>query len=180
MSPYQGWLDSKVHIESLASAGEGNMNRTLRAQLSDGNSLVLKQSLPYVAKYPDIPAPVERALSEHDFYAAVAGSACADAMPRLIGFAAEEYLLCLEDLGSASDLSTLYVALTGPEEANNIPEELLAALSWLAGLHQLSQPEVSDNNAMRALNHQHIFDIPFQPGNDLGLAEPIFAAKERL
>ena len=54
-----GWISPNEPLEGLAPAGAGNMNRTLRARLAD-RSLVLKQSVPYVAKYPHIPAPVER------------------------------------------------------------------------------------------------------------------------
>ena len=45
----------------IARAGDGNMNCTLRASLG-GRTLILKQSRPYVAKYPSIPAPLDRAI----------------------------------------------------------------------------------------------------------------------
>ena len=53
------WIDRVESIVELGPAGEGNMNRTLRANLGS-RSIVLKQSVPFVAKYPDIPAPLER------------------------------------------------------------------------------------------------------------------------
>lgn len=60
-----------ARIRSLAPAGEGNMNVTLRAELvTEGVSetLIVKQSRPYVAKYDSIPAPIERVEYEAAFY----------------------------------------------------------------------------------------------------------------
>src|SRR6056297_1810663 len=94
-----GWLAAGEHVVSLASAGEGNMNRTLRARLG-ARSIVLKQAVPYVARYPSIPAPVERLDAEAAFYRLTAATtALSEHTPSLLGEDAANHLLCLEDLG---------------------------------------------------------------------------------
>ena len=55
----RGVLSGGSCVTRTASAGDGNMNRTLRVEHQQG-SLILKQSLPFVAKYPDIAAPIDR------------------------------------------------------------------------------------------------------------------------
>ena len=67
----QGWLQGG--FISAEIAGEGNMNHTLRI-VTDVDSIVLKQSVPYVAKYPDIPAPINRDRVEAAFYQALVGT----------------------------------------------------------------------------------------------------------
>ena len=63
------WLRRDERLVELSSPGEGNMNRTLRADLG-GRSLILKQSTSFVVKYPEIPAPAERIEVEAAFYKA--------------------------------------------------------------------------------------------------------------
>ena len=182
-----GWIAPEQHILSLSPAGEGNMNRTLRVNLTDSrgkpSSLVLKQAVPFVAKYPDIPAPIQRCRSEADFYRVTSGTAAvAQCMPRLFGFDPERHLLCFEDLGAAGDFTDLYQpasAAAGFPSADAGSEEplpsqaLKALLTWLGNLHSLplepgDWPTLS-NLAMRELNHQHIFELPLAPDNDLEL-----------
>ena len=48
-------------VTSVSIAGEGNMNVTLRVTLAAGDSkesIIVKQSRPFVAKYDSIPAPL--------------------------------------------------------------------------------------------------------------------------
>ena len=52
----QAWIDSSDAVRDLAPAGEGNMNCTLRVT-TNARTFVLKQSRPWVEKYPDIPHP---------------------------------------------------------------------------------------------------------------------------
>ncbi|MYE83589.1 MAG: hypothetical protein F4X36_17455, partial [Gammaproteobacteria bacterium] len=103
-----GWLDVHDEVLSAAPAGEGNMNRTLR--ISTGKrSIVLKQSVPFVAKYQEIPAPHARDRVEAAFYREVAGCPeLADAMPIFLGHVAEHHLLAFEDLGTAADFTSAY------------------------------------------------------------------------
>ena len=63
----QGLLDPDEGLLEAAKAGEGNMNLTLRLRTAR-RSLIVKQSRPWVEKYPTIPAPEDRALVEIAFY----------------------------------------------------------------------------------------------------------------
>ena len=147
-------------IKSLETAGEGNMNRTLRAHLDDGSSMILKQSLDHVAKYPDIAAPIERIGVEAAFYAAIAPhTKLSMNMPQLIGFDAANHLLAMQDLGSGSDLTDMYPGNAG--EGQVAPETLQQIIAWLSDLHAIIPPtDFPSNKEMRALNHAHIFCIP--------------------
>ena len=63
----QEWLQAGEKIETLEKAGEGNMNLVLRVKTNQ-RSLIIKQSRPWVEKYPHILAPLERAIVEGQFY----------------------------------------------------------------------------------------------------------------
>jgi len=162
-----GWIAPGDTLEALERAGEGNMNRTLRARLSNG-SLILKQSVPFVAKYPSIAAPPERIAVEAAFYAATADSAAVAArLPNVLGYDPDNRLLALEDLGAASDLTACYADPTVLDS-----ERRATLLDWLGLLHthSLEHPDpILANHAMRELNHAHIFDIPLRADNGVDL-----------
>ncbi|MGJ3243465.1 MAG: phosphotransferase [Opitutales bacterium] len=165
----RGTLAKKDALETVDKAGEGNMNVTLRARLPDGRSLILKQSLPWVAKYPQIAAPWERGEQEYRFYQLAARDPVVAALlPDLLDYDGTSRVLTLEDLGDAGDYACLY---SETEDAG--VSGLLAELTdWLARLHRLKLPADSlPNRAMRELNHQHMFEIPFQSDNGLNLDE---------
>ncbi len=150
-------------VESAEKIGDGNMNFTVRARCPEG-SLILKQARPFVVKYPQIPAPVERAAVEAAFYRHVAQSPAVSArMPRLLGFCPDSHLLCLEDLGPAADFMPCYSA------SQPISESDCRQLSaYLQNLHSLPAPAIP-NRAMRALNHEHQYRFPLLPANGLAL-----------
>lgn len=181
-----GLLPEADQVRSLSSAGAGNMNLTLRADLG-GRTVIVKQARAWVEKYPDIPAPPERAEAEAAFYAAAQRHPdVARAMPRLLGHAPQAHLLVLEDLGAAADLTTLYA--DDPEDLDDppprgsddptqlSPHDLQTLLGWLGALHRI-RPSALDpavrqtltNPLMRALNHAHVFELPFaaEPPLDL-------------
>jgi len=161
IAKHRGWLQADDQIISIGSAGAGNMNRVLRAHLVSGRCLIFKQSLPYVAKFPDIAAPVNRIGTEAAFYDAISGTQLTEHTPSIIGYAPESFLLCMEDLGDGADLTTIY--------NKGLPAELPELLTWLRTLHDLpiNNPLDFANTAMRELNHAHIFSIPFSTGNGL-------------
>ena len=172
---HAGWLAAEDEVLSAAPAGEGNMNRTLR--LSTGTrSIVLKQSVPFVAKYPEIPAPHARDRVEAAFYRELAGCAeLAGAMPAFLGHVPEHHLLAFEDLGAAADFTSAY--------RDGDLEGLDALAAWLTALHRrTSSDPVFENADMRALNHAHIFEIPFVADNGLDLEgiTPGLGALQRL
>lgn len=154
------WLERGESLQSVETAGQGNMNCLLRVK-TNARTFILKQSRPWVEKYPEIAAPFDRALVEAGFYGLVAGTEAAKFMPRLYGSDAESRILCLEDLGALGDCSSVYAG------APIAPREQQQVYSYLSLLHSSRGPLA--NRAMRELNHFHIFVFPFQPGNGLDL-----------
>jgi len=166
-----GWIPRDAVITNLSVAGDGNMNCVLRGQVSNGTSLVFKQSLPFVAKYPQIDAPVERLDFEAAFYEITSSvDAIARQMPHVIGYDAESRVMCLEDLGESSDFVDIY---QGQGHSGDVETAISDVLDWLSNLHavrlSVAQESGLQNAAMRQLNHQHIFLIPVQAGNGLAL-----------
>jgi len=166
-----GWIAANERIKALTRAGEGNMNRTLRADLGP-RTLILKQSVPFVAKYPAIPAPPDRIGVEAAFYRATRSiTAIAARLPGMIGFDSGNRLLALEDLGPGTDFTDVY---RGQDGSARIPTGLLSQLvDWLGALHGLrldtAATEAFQNTDMRLLNHAHIFEIPFAVDNGIDL-----------
>jgi 5-methylthioribose kinase len=161
----RGWIEPDETVCGAGKAGEGNMNYTLRVATA-ARSFILKQARPWVEKYPQIAAPIERAGVEGRFYEAIAGDAELSAMmPRLLGLDAASHILALEDLGEARDFTTLY------QGARLMEAEADALADFLSRLHRSDTARKSDfaNRAMRALNHLHIFDFPLQFDNGLDL-----------
>ena len=154
------WLKPGEKVLSLESAGQGNMNYLLRVT-TDARTFILKQSRPWVEKYPEIAAPFDRALVEAEFYRLVAGTEAASFLPKLYGFDEESRILCLEDLGNAGDCCDLYAG------ASLTPNERHQLYRFLSLLHS-SRARLA-NRAMRALNHFHIFVFPFQANNGIDL-----------
>ncbi|HEY5706221.1 MAG TPA: phosphotransferase [Terrimicrobiaceae bacterium] len=142
-------------------AGEGNMNCVVRVRMQ-GRNVILKQALPWVAKYPSIAAPVERATSEARFYYFVTqSSSVAAMMPRLLDFDESSAVLIMEDLSPAETLLDCY---QGTRSLNWLQLKELA--HYTSSLHRLTIPQgeraAFQNGAMRKLNYQHIFDIPLR------------------
>lgn len=167
-------LGADESIESVDVAGEGNMNCTLRVQTSE-RTFIAKQSRPWVEKYPAIPAPMNRALYEIQFYQTVTSlDLVPTRMPNLIGLDRTRHLLVLDDLGAGKDGSFLY----NQQDKTQLAEQIPTLASWLAALHQQTK-DAADlpkfaNRELRQLNHAHIFEIPFQhpPAIDLDAITP--------
>ena len=146
-------------ITSISIAGEGNMNLALRVK-TDQRSVIVKQSRPWVEKYPGIAAPEERILSEMDFYQHV--SDCSDVratMPSVLAADPSQRLLVLEDLGMASDYASLYSSDVDSAEVDEVFEH---AIAWVGQLHRcpIGRDDSVGCKPLRELNHQHIFSIP--------------------
>nr|WP_229379781.1 phosphotransferase [Fibrella forsythiae] len=144
------------------------MNYTLRVRTAS-RSLIVKQARGYVEKYPSIPAPTERATMEGLFYREVAQNPeLRQYMPELLGLDEAENLLVLDDLGEASDFLECYK--TGQSLQ---PGELTALVTYLSVLHnQFLTDRLNPafaNEAMRTLNHEHIFVYPFLASNGFDL-----------
>ena len=68
----RGWLPADEPVTDVGRAGEGNMNFVARVR-TPTRSVILKQSRPYVEKYPQVAAPADRILTEVAVYQAVSG-----------------------------------------------------------------------------------------------------------
>ena len=150
-------------IASITKAGEGNMNVVLRVRIAD-KSLIVKQSRPWVAKYPSIAAPEERIIAELDFYQRVKDAAeVTAALPSLLGFDVDRRTIVMEDLGAASDYLSLYRAGDRPDETAAVFDQ---AINWLAHLHCVPIDPAAKTGVgcdkLRELNHAHMFVIPLQ------------------
>lgn len=180
-----GWITSDARIHRSDTAGAGNMNHTLRVWFSSvrapTRSLVLKQSLPFVARFPQIPAPIERGRIEAAFYECIASdSELSGHTPELLGFDAEHHVLCMSDLGAGRDLTSMY-KLDDATTAVSEQAQLLPLLQWLGRLHALPVPTgFPDNCAMRRLNHEHIFSVPFNPDSGVALSPELEQLRSRL
>lgn len=168
---YQGWIDEDANIEALQKAGEGNMNKVLRVRLSSGESFIIKQSRTWVEKFPNIPAPPERANIEGLYFKETGqNDTIASFSPELLHADPDSHILMLEDLGEGTDLIYLY------EKERNLDEDALKALmGYISALHQNFNQHESDfyieNRGMRKLNAEHIFRFPFLEDNGMDLDE---------
>ncbi len=165
----KAWLQPGEVVEQAGRAGEGNMNCVVRVTTSR-RSFILKQSRPWVEKYPGYSAPWDRALVEAGFYKTVESlPGLTIYLPKLLNFDSAERLLMLEDLQDAHDLTLLYAA-NSPGLSDS---ECTQLVDFLLALHRSAgAPELRPlfaNTDMRALNHEHIFDLPIRPGNGLNL-----------
>lgn len=164
----RGWLQPGERVVDSRPAGAGNMNLTLRVQTST-RSVILKQARPWVEKFDHLAAPWDRILFEARFYGRVADIVeVARRMPRLMEVDAEARALLLEDLGDARDLTGMY-------HGEGLEVEVAHALgAYLAALHSATQGDHSHefaNREMRALNHEHIYEVPLDPENGLSLEQ---------
>lgn len=161
-----GCLTEDEAVMDCARAGEGNMNCTVRIT-TRRRSLIVKQSRPWVEKYPQFAAPWDRACREAEFYRLVASQTqVAAMMPRLLHFDAGSRILVLEDLGVAKDYTGIYRGECFSSA------EIHALAGYLSGLHaayvDAPSPALT-NRDMRTLNHAHIFAIPLAANNGLDL-----------
>jgi len=161
----QGWLVQNEVLLSLEKPGEGNMNFVLRA-ITNQRSFILKQARPWVEKFPQIDAPVERVSVEAHFFQSLEKvEAIHQFAPSSLGFDANNFILATEDLGKGADYSFLY-------QKDNLLEaaDIDGLTQYLSALHQVAIPvDFPTNLAMRKLNHEHIFNFPYLEENGFNL-----------
>ena len=153
-------------IVGAEKAGEGNMNCTVRVRTSRG-TMIVKQSRPWLEKYPQVLAPFDRTLMEGRFYQLVQDATEVSArMPQLLWMDEANRVIAFEDLGTASDFFPLYARETTLDD-----ETLAALMHYLSALHAMpvdgAIAESLCNVEMRVLNHEHIFDLPLRTDNGL-------------
>jgi len=127
----QTWLQLNESIKAIEVPGEGNMNFTIRIKTSE-RSFIIKQSRGYVEKYPQVSAPIDRALREAEFYQLISkDDTLSQKMPKLKGVDKDNHVLNLEDLGNGIDYTFLY------QNGKVIDvDELEQIMSFMAQLHK--------------------------------------------
>jgi 5-methylthioribose kinase len=159
-------LEGGETVLAISRAGAGNMNCTMRVT-TDRRTFVVKQSRPWVEKYPQIAAPWDRARREAEFYGLARGVPdLAARMPGLWFADPIARVLVLEDVGSDSYVGVYRGDALGPTELDVLAD-------FLTTLHRSfapcsPRPRLA-NDEMRALNHRHTFVIPLQRENGLDL-----------
>ncbi|MEP7266232.1 MAG: phosphotransferase [Saprospiraceae bacterium] len=160
----KGFIRPDWQIYDYQKAGEGNMNFVVRV-FSDHGNIIVKQSRPYVNKYPQIAAPINRILVEKAFYETInSNQVLKSYSPRILGFDPINYSLAMEDLGFGSDFMGIYAhhEILSKNDINDL-------VIYLNQLHRLEIPTFPDNSEMKALNHEHIFIFPFLKENGFDL-----------
>lgn len=167
------WIESDEFIQYVQKPGEGNMNVVVRVR-TDRQSFILKQARPWVHKYPQVPAPMDRIGVEAQFYQLLGkATSLSSFTPKLIGYDADNFLLALEDLGEGIDYTYLY----RPDQLLTL-SDVEPLMTFLSALHTVQRTDEAtdfpDNRAMRQLNHEHIFNFPYRldTGFDLDTVQP--------
>ena len=171
------WIRPDETVQAMQKPGEGNMNVVIRVR-TDRQTFILKQARPWVQKYPQVPAPMERIDVEAQFYKLISkNSLLSRFAPTLLGFDQANFLMALEDVGDGTDFTFLYQP--GQTLTTTDVESLMQFLSALHAIPANEKPpDFPENRAMRLLNHEHIFNFPFRQdtGFDLNLVQPGLAA----
>ncbi len=163
----QEFLHKNENIRSLEKPGEGNMNFVLRV-ITNQRSFILKQARPWVEKFPQIGAPIERVSVEAKFFQSLEdNTGLHNYSPKCLRFDDHNFILITEDLGKGADYNSIY------KQDQLLGETDLASLiDYLSMLHETKIPtDFPDNLAMRKLNHEHIFNFPFLKENGFNLDE---------
>jgi 5-methylthioribose kinase len=161
----QKWIKPDDQVLVVEKPGEGNMNVVVRA-ITKQTRLILKQSRPYVQKYPQVPAPEERTLVEGFFYETVQDTGAGTLMPSFVGLDKQHLILAVEDLGEGADYTCIY------KKTRNVSREELDQLTGFLNLlhHETAPPDnFPDNLPLRKLNHEHLFVFPFMRDNGFNL-----------
>lgn len=164
-----GWLEPQERVLSFEKAGEGNMNFVARVKTTE-KTFIVKQARDYVEKYPQIYAPKERLKVETQYYVITnKNMVLASFSPHIIGYEPDFNTLAMADLGLGSDFLGLYKS-----EICLDNQDIKQLLDYLSELHALKVEAFPENIEMRKLNHEHIFNFPFNEANgfDLDMIQP--------
>lgn len=169
-----GWLKGSEQINKVEKPGEGNMNFVRRVR-TDRQSIILKQARPWVEKYPQLEAPMERIQVEAQFYQLIQqDEKLAACTPRCLAWDPENYIIVLEDLGEGADFLSVY-----QQDQEISRADLQSLMDFISHLH--NKPFSTDtrnsfpsNQKLKQLNHEHIFDFPYREENgfDLDTVQP--------
>lgn len=164
----QGWIKPAEQVLEAEKPGEGNMNFVLRV-ITDQGSFIIKQSRPWVEKFPQLEAPIERIYTEAQFYQLVQqNEVLRPFTPQLMATDDENYIIQVEDLGDGADFSHVY-----QKGQDFSTQDLESLVQFLQHLHHgdfvSTAASYPKNQALKILNHEHIFDFPYRPDNGMDL-----------
>lgn len=170
----KGWLKESESIDKLEKPGEGNMNFVRRVQ-TVRQSIILKQARPWVEKYPQLEAPMERIQVEAQFYQLIQqDEKLAAYTPRCLAWDPDNYIMVLEDLGEGADFLNVYQP---GQQLSRV--DLQALVDFISHLHNKEftadeKKNFPSNQQLKRLNHEHIFDFPYREENgfDLDTVQP--------
>lgn len=166
------WITPDDKVLAMEKPGEGNMNFVARVK-TNSTSIIVKQSRPWVEKYPQISAPVRRIFVEAAFYNALTHDSFYNSFcPSIIGFDAKNFLLALEDLGEGADCTFIYKRKSSLDDA-----ALFSLIDFISHLHNTrlgNRQGFPGNTELKKLNHTHIFYYPYLEDNgfDLDTIQP--------
>ena len=164
----KGLISPGEKIISISKPGEGNMNFVQRI-ITKRQSIIIKQSRPWVEKYPQLEAPVERLEVEAKYYQFTSrDSFFREYSPDVILYDPENLIIVTEDLGESSDFTFCY-----KKSKKNHSIQLVSLLNYISYLHNKnwanSKIEFPSNQALKQLNHEHIFNYPYKLENGFDL-----------
>ena len=161
----KGWLQENEQLLRTEKPGEGNMNVVIRIH-SNLRTFILKLSRPFVQKYQEVKAPIERVDVEYEFYRTISSDTLKTHLPEALAFDKNNHVLMLEDLGLCDDMTFIY-------ETKKVAHTTIGKLvDILKELHKTPiTKDFPDNYELRKLNHQHIFVLPFLTDNGFSLNE---------
>ena len=141
------------------------MNVVIRVT-TDERSFILKQSRPFVQKYQQIEAPLDRINVEFQFYKAIKSKELEPHIPDIVAYDKEEHLIMMEDLGQCEDMISVYQNKDVEDADVDLLIQILNKIHYNKIVTNYPQ-----NLALRQLNHQHIFVLPFMENNGFDLNE---------
>jgi 5-methylthioribose kinase len=164
-------------VARVEPAGDGNINWVRRVRVGD-RSFVVKQARLHLERFPDYQAPTERILCEARYLDTVRPLDRDAVCPVVIRFDEDARVLALEDLG---DVPRLDAVLANGGDVRGIAQRLAR---FLGAVHAATANDASlaahfENDAMRRLHGDHIFDLPFQP-NEFPLPAAVRARAEAI
>jgi 5-methylthioribose kinase len=160
----KAWIHGGEMIEMIEKPGEGNMNFVMRVK-TNRQSFIVKQARPWVEKYPQVAAPIERIMVEARFYQAIQNEPILKSFtPQLIGYDASHFTMALEDLGAGADYMEVYQKNKFLTDA-----DMQSLMSFVSRLHHMPKPDFPLVSSLKKLNHEHIFNYPFVENNGFDL-----------
>jgi 5-methylthioribose kinase len=157
-------------------AGDGNINWVRRARCGD-RAWIVKQARPALERFPEYRVPTERIVFEARYYEVVAPTDEARICPRVLHFDEGQRVLLLEDLSGCERLDHALARGLDPTDTAERLGHFLGRVHAATG--ELALASRFENDAMRRLHGDHIFQLPLRD-NDFPLSPRLRDEAERL